>query len=75
MTCCRKLFVRQHHQNRSVLVVCVCVGCVLTVDNDLDHSEVDLTTGQDSSLAGVHALVCLFDAANLKAVGRMGEPH
>lgn len=56
------------------MCLCVC-ACVLTVDDDLDHPEIDLSTGQDSSLAGVHALIGLFDAANLKAGGRMGEPH
>lgn len=48
---------------------------MLTVDDDLDHPEVDLSPGQDPSLAGVCALVILFDAADLKAVGRMREPH
>ncbi len=39
---------------------------VLTVNNDLDHPEVNLSPGRDSSLAVVLALVCLLDAADLQ---------
>ena len=40
----------------------------LTVNDDLDHPEVDLSPGHDPGLAGVHALVRLLDAADLQVV-------
>lgn len=48
---------------------------VLTVDDDLDHPEVNLSPGQDSSLAGVRALIGLLDAPDLKAAGYVGEAN
>lgn len=70
-----------HNRKAPVRIICeicerVCeCACLLTVDDHLDHPEVDLSPGQDSSLAGVRALVVLLDAANLKAVGCVGEAH
>lgn len=42
----------------------------LTVNNDLDHPEVDFSPGHDTGLAVVHALVCLLDAADLQVAVR-----
>lgn len=41
-------------------------GAVLTVHDDLDYPEVDFSPGHDTSLAGVHALIGLLDAADLQ---------
>ena len=43
---------------------------VLTVNDDLDRPEVDLSPGQDASLAVVHALIRLLDAADLQVAIR-----
>lgn len=47
----------------------------LTINDDLDHLEVDLSSGHDSSLAGVHALIRLLDASDVKAFRQELEPH
>lgn len=41
-------------------------GAVLTVNNDLDHPEVNFSPGHDTSLAVVHSLIRLLDAADLQ---------
>lgn len=38
----------------------------LTVNDDLDHPEVNLSPGHDAGLAVVHALIRLLDAADLQ---------
>lgn len=39
---------------------------VLTIYNDLDYPEVNFSSGHDTSLTGVHALIYLLDAADLQ---------
>lgn len=49
---------------------------MLTVHDDLDYPEVDFSPGHDTSLAGVHALIGLLDAADLQvAVFHHAESH
>lgn len=38
----------------------------LTVNNDLDHPEVNFSPGHDASLTVVHALIYLVNAADLQ---------
>lgn len=49
---------------------------MLTVNDDLNHPEVNLSPGHDTRLAVVHALIGLLDAADLQvAAGHVPEPH
>lgn len=41
---------------------------LLTIHNDLNVLEVDLSPGQDSALTAVSALICLLDAPDLQVV-------
>lgn len=49
---------------------------VLTVNDDLNHPEVNFSPGHDTRLAVVRALIGLLDAADLQvAAGHVPEPH
>lgn len=49
---------------------------MLTVNDDLNHPEVNFSPGHDTRLAVVRALIGLLDAADLQvAAGHVPEPH
>lgn len=48
----------------------------LTVNNDLDHPQVNFSPGHDTSLTVVHAFICLLDATDLHvAIRQDPETH
>lgn len=48
----------------------------LTINNDLDHPQVNFSPGHDASLTVVHAFICLLDATDLHVAIRQDlETH
>lgn len=48
---------------------------MLTVNDDLDYPEVELSPFHDTSLTVVHALIGLLYATDLQAIVHEPEPH